>query len=450
MPLRELAESTPNEGLLRIYSALSGEVLLTTSPAAIRDLLTVNAFDFAHQDLVKIAIKRFTGSNLGFLNNDDFKLHRKNMMPAFTTGHVKKLTHIFWDKAQEMVHCIEDELRTNPDAKINFREYVSRATLDNIGLAGMGHDFQTLKEPDNELRNHYRKLILDPTRMFSWVGLMSRYIDMRALLNLPIKKLVEVKQSSVYLRGVTSKVIHERTERLRTNKGEADKDIITVALSSGIFDHGHLVDHVMTFLTAGHESTATAFEWTMYELGRRPEMQTRLRKELHQFLGPDLSAEDFGPQIKNLPYLVAFTSEVLRCYPFSPIIVKVASENTSIIGQRVPKGTVVLYAAEITNHDKSLWGEDADVFNPDRWIGEGRAKSGGASSNFAMLSFGAGPRNCIGQIFARSTLECLVAAVVSTFEIDLVNPDTAGALKFGQTKKSGEGVFGRLKLARRA
>lgn len=74
IPLRKLAETTPNDGLLRIYSALSGEALLVTSPPAIRDMLTVNAFDFAHQDLVKIAIKRFTGSNLGFLSNDDFKV----------------------------------------------------------------------------------------------------------------------------------------------------------------------------------------------------------------------------------------------------------------------------------------------------------------------------------------------------------------------------------------
>jgi hypothetical protein len=88
------------------------------------------------------------------------------MMPAFTVPHVRNLTDIFWRKAQEMVQCIGDELRANPDAPINFREYVSRATLDNIGLAGMGHDFQTLQQPDNDLRSHYRKLILDPTRVF--------------------------------------------------------------------------------------------------------------------------------------------------------------------------------------------------------------------------------------------------------------------------------------------
>ncbi|KAJ6088621.1 hypothetical protein N7486_009882 [Penicillium sp. IBT 16267x] len=450
VPLRKLVESTPNEGLLRIYSALSGEVILATSAPAIRDMLTVNAFDYAHQDLVKIAIKRFTGSNLGFLSNDDFKLHRKNMMPAFTVPHIRNLTDIFWRKAQEMVQCMGDELRANPDAPINFREYVSRATLDNIGLAGMGHDFQTLQQPDNDLRNHYRKLILDPTRVFSWVGLLSRYFDMRVLMKVPVKKLIEISNSANYLRGITGGIIRQRKEKLVADEDLSKKDIVTVALASGVFEEHHLIDHVMTFITAGHESTATAFEWTMYELGRRPEMQQLLRAELHDALGTNLAATEYGPRGQNLPYLNAFCNEVLRCYPFSPIIIKVAKQDSMMIGHRIPKGTVVIYSAEVTNHDKTLWGTDADVFNPDRWIGEGKANSGGASSNFAMLTFGAGPRNCIGANFARATLECLVAAVVSTFEIGLVNPDTAGKLKFGQTNKSAEGVFGQLTFVRAA
>jgi hypothetical protein len=61
---------------------LSGEALLVTSPPAIRDMLTVNAFDFTHQDLVKIAIRRFTGSNLGFLSNDEFKACKQHIAPG--------------------------------------------------------------------------------------------------------------------------------------------------------------------------------------------------------------------------------------------------------------------------------------------------------------------------------------------------------------------------------
>lgn len=372
------------------------------------------------------------------------------MLPAFAVPHIKGLTHIFWDKALEMVGCMEADLKNNPQSLIELREYVSRATLDNIGLAGMGYDFQTLKQPDGELRQHFRKVILDQTKVFSYVGLLSRYVDMRILLKVPLRKLREIVEASYYLRAVSLGVIQERKEKLQKSEDMAGKDIITVALASGVFQERHLVDHVMTFLTAGHESTATAFEWTMYELARRPEMQQRLRAELRGAIGSDLAAVDFGPQVQNLPYLNAFCNEVLRCYPFSPIIVKVAQRPTTIIGQHIPKGTTVLYSAETTNHDKTLWGPDADIFNPERWLAPGAAKSGGATSNFAMLSFGAGPRNCIGQDFARATLHCLVAAMVATFEIDVANKATAGRLKFGQIKKSEEGMWARLKIVPRS
>ncbi|KAK2593257.1 hypothetical protein QQS21_009022 [Conoideocrella luteorostrata] len=328
--LRQIAENTPNNGILRLYSALSGEALLVTSPPAIRDLLTVNAFDFAHQDLVKIAIKRFTGSNLGFLSNEDFKLHRKYMMPAFTMTHILNLTPVIWTKALEMVECIKVQVLGSPDARIEFREYVSRATLDNIGLAGMGHDFGTRQNPNSELRRRYRKLILDPTKIFNWVGLLSRYFDMRLLLKMPLKKLREVSESAEFLRQITRSAIRKRKENFLGNRDLDDKDIITVALASGVFDERQLIDHVMTFLTAGHESTATAFEWTMYELGRRPEMQHRLLSELQECLGSDLAEVDFRSHLQKLPYLNAFCSEVLRCYPFSPIIVKVAKQETRI------------------------------------------------------------------------------------------------------------------------
>ncbi|KAI0169668.1 cytochrome P450 [Hypoxylon sp. FL1284] len=448
--VRKFAETTPNDGLIRIYSALSGEVLMVTNPSSIRDFLAAKAFDFGHQQLVQLAIKRFTGSNLGFLSTEDFKLHRKNMLPAFAIPHVKRLTHIFWDKALEMVGHMEDEIKSNPQGLIEIREYVSRATLDNIGLAGTGFDFQTLKQPDSDLREHFRKIVLDQTKVFSWIGLFSRYLDMRVLLAMPVKKVREVIAASHYLRGVTGRVIQQRKEKLVKDEDLAEKDIVTVALASGVFTDRELVDHVMTFLTAGHESTATAFEWCMYELGRRPAMQQRLRAELRGALGTDLAAVDFGPQVQNLPFLNAFCNEVLRHYPFSPIIVKTAHRDTVLNGVRVPKGTVVIYSAETTNHDKSLWGADADVFNPDRWLAPGMAKSGGASSNFAMLTFGAGPRNCIGQDFARATLHCLVAAMVASFEIEIANSDTAGRIKYGQTNKSAEGMWARLKLVSRS
>ncbi|KAK1499285.1 hypothetical protein CCUS01_00007 [Colletotrichum cuscutae] len=202
-------------------------------------------------------------------------------------------------------------------------------------------------------------MIIEPTRAFYWIELLSHHIDFRLLLKLPFKKNLEVVEASNYLRGVARTVVEERKKALLETKkgGNSDnvvgsvdgKDIITVALASGSFQGVQLVDHVMTFLTAGHESTATAFEWTMYELGRNPEIQQRLRSEIRRALKSNDSYDyagnprlNPGTIVQDLPYLNAVLSEVLRHYPFIPLLVRVTQKDTSLVGQPIPKGTPVL------------------------------------------------------------------------------------------------------------
>ena len=74
------------------------------------------------------------------------------------------------------------------------------------------------------------------------------------------------------------------------------------------------------------------------------------------------------------------------------------------------------------NRDPAHWGPDAGIFNPDRWMGPGRAGSGGASSNFAFMTFFHGPRSCIGESFARTEMACLLAVLVGRFEMELEDP----------------------------
>jgi cytochrome P450 len=227
-------------------------------------------------------------------------------------------------------------------------------------------------------------------------------------------------------------------ERL-SSKDNQNPDIISIALASGGFSEDELVDHVMTFLVAGHESTATAFEWAIYEIARRPEMQNRLRNDIRAHISSLKGGEDIGSSIESIPYLNAVCSEVLRFYPFVPFATRVASKDNTILGTFVPKGTVVAFAAHATNHDKSLWGPDADQFNPERWMGPGRARSGGSSTNYAFLTFSAGAKSCIGQGWTRSELACLVAATVGRFCIELANPEEK-RLKVGKTMKLHAGV----------
>ena len=102
---------------------------------------------------------------------------------------------------------------------------------------------------------------------------------------------------------------------------------------------------------------------------------------------------------------------------------RIAANDASINGQFIPKGTAVILPPLAFNTSKELWGEDAEDFNPDRWMAAGQHNSGGAQSNYAMMTFIHGPRSCIGQGFAKAEFACLVAAWVSAFHTEFEDPN---------------------------
>lgn len=215
------------------------------------------------------------------------------------------------------------------------------------------------------------------------------------------------------------------------------RNILSVAIESGGFTDEGLVNQLMTFLIAGHETTASALSFAICMLCQHPKVQIRLREEVRSLL-PDprspassISSND----IDSMPYLNAVCNEVLRLYPPVPLTVRVAAQDTTLIGHYIPKGTTIFMSPWATNADKDCWGEDAGDFNPDRWLGDGKANTGGIETNYAFLTFLHGPRSCIGQSFAKGEFACLLAAWAGTFETGFANADYVVKVKNGLTPR---------------
>jgi cytochrome P450 len=147
-------------------------------------------------------------------------------------------------------------------------------------------------------------------------------------------------------------------------------------------------------------------------------VQTKLRKEIRAQLPAitDPKASISSTEIDRLPYLNAVLNETMRIFPPVPLTLREAAHDTTIQGAFVPAGTTVVICPWAVNTSTHLWGADAREFNPDRWLGTGRANTGGADSNYAITTFLHGPRSCIGKEFA-----CLVAALIGRFELEFEN-----------------------------
>ncbi|KAL9604660.1 MAG: hypothetical protein Q9219_000380 [cf. Caloplaca sp. 3 TL-2023] len=375
-------------------------------------------------------------------------------MPAFAYRHIKDLYPVFWAKSSELAGALTDFISTKGTKTegfaqapvVDIADWSSRVTLDIIGRAGMGHDFGAIKDPATELNATYAKF-LSPERQTSMLLLLSLILPVWMVRALPVARNHEIPAAARTIRKICRQLIEEKKSEVNSKDEEAGIDIISVALRSGGFSEENLVDQMMTFLAAGHETTATAMIWAVHCLCQYPHYQTRLREEIRANLPSigDSSNPVSAETLDRLPFLHAVCNEALRLHPPVNFTLREAVKPTTICNEPVPAGMKIIICPGAVNHSKELWGPDASEFKPERWLGPGRAKSGGASSNYAFMSFLHGPRSCIGQAFAKAEFAVLVAGLVGRFEMELEDKEKEIEVSSGITARPKDGLRVRMR-----
>ncbi|GAB1539117.1 cytochrome P450 [Scytonema sp. NUACC21] len=175
-----------------------------------------------------------------------------------------------------------------------------------------------------------------------------------------------------------------------------------------------LRDELMTLLTAGHETTATALTWAMYWIHKLPAVKEKLLEEL------DSLADNSDPNsVLKLPYLNAVCSETLRIYPVGMLTFpRVVRTPVSLCGHELEPGTVVLGSIYLTHQRQDLYPEPKQ-FRPERFLER-------QFSPYEYLPFGGGVRRCIGTAFAQFEMKVVLAKILSQLDLVLV---TQGDIK---------------------
>jgi cytochrome P450 len=171
-------------------------------------------------------------------------------------------------------------------------------------------------------------------------------------------------------------------------------------------------DEAITFMLAGHETTANALSWMWYLLALNPDARTRLLDEVDAVLqGRTPTADD----LSNLPWTTAVFLEAMRYYSPAWAIPRVAVRDDVIGGHHVRKGTTVIIPVHLVHHDPRWW-PNPEEFDPTRFLpGESRHRP-----RSAYLPFGGGKRGCIGQGFATMESVLITAMLSQRYVFDLV------------------------------
>eukprot|EP00117_Sycon_ciliatum_P048497 scpid67987/ scgid2886/ Leukotriene-B(4) omega-hydroxylase 1; CYPIVF2; Cytochrome P450 4F2; Cytochrome P450-LTB-omega; Leukotriene-B(4) 20-monooxygenase 1 len=178
-------------------------------------------------------------------------------------------------------------------------------------------------------------------------------------------------------------------------------------------------EQVDTFLFRGHDTTASALQWTIYYLSLHEDIQEKCRQEVQSVLQKSgHSTETMNhADLTEMIYLTQVLKEALRLSAPVPFISRQLTQDTKVDGYTLPEGLQVQVPILDVHRNPQQW-SDADTFDPDRFCPEEISKR----HPFAYVPFSAGPRNCIGQTMAMDEMKTTLACTVNRFRI---RPDPA-------------------------
>lgn len=223
------------------------------SAEALSEVLVKRPYDFVKNDGARDFMSAILGKGLVTVEGDVHKFQRKRLLPSFGFRSIKELYPLFWKKSAQLVQCMEADLfqtsEKGAEAITDMNFWSTKVTLDMIGVAALGRDFNTLENSDDILVQSYEEL-LDPTP-----GKIALYILTSCqlpFLNKFIPGKVEKRfhLATATLRETCFNFLREKRHDLASDKG-ISTDVLTKLIETNEFADIELVDQLLTFIAAG-------------------------------------------------------------------------------------------------------------------------------------------------------------------------------------------------------
>ncbi|OAX34712.1 cytochrome P450 [Rhizopogon vinicolor AM-OR11-026] len=423
--------------VVRFKGSFGEDQLMISDPAALQYILVKSGYRFPKRRERRIISQMLNGKGLAWADGDDHKRHRKVMLPGFGAPESKAFLPLFKGCAESMCNKWMDVISNSTEQSVvlDIPVWLSRATLDAMGEAAFDVRFGCMDNDESALARAYSSMMTDifgsPSAKQIFFQGLSGYFPYRVL---------------EYF-GETSR--NPRIVRMREvgDIGKGSRDVFSLLVKANMdtdakakLTEEELLSQMRTILFAGHETTSNTISWALLELAKYPEIQSRLRAEIREAEAAMHARGDVEFTIADLddmPYTTAVVKEVLRFYPAAYQVYRSASQDdvlplshpiTTRFGKvihelPVKKGTRITVSIAAYNRNKDLWGEDAHVFNPERWLNgsakEKKATSVGVYSN--LMTFLGGVRACIGWRFAVIEIQAFLVEVVGKFEFALTD-----------------------------
>jgi cytochrome P450 len=345
--------------------------------------------EFAHHVLVENwqnyakgqAIRRVAlllGNGLMVSKGDFWKRQRRMIQPTFNHESLERSIQLITSVNTELLR--KWQLAAERNESVNVTRDVSSMALEVVLRFILGDDYELVGP-------HFDLLSQEPVRNIEFA------CSFRALGKMILPVIDRRRKDSVAYPDALGMMMQARDPQ----NGQLMQD-------------GQLIDEILTMIVAGHETTASTLNWAWYLISQHPEVEQKLSNELNALT----TCPGFGdlPQFLNTRQII---DETMRLYPAGWVVFRKALGNDRLGEYFVPTGTEIYVPPYFIQRHPDLW-EEPDRFNPDRF----RPENSKHRHRLATIPFSAGPRNCIGEHFARLEMQIHLMTIARHLKLKYV------------------------------
>ncbi|WJR68857.1 cytochrome P450 [Neorhizobium sp. CSC1952] len=385
--------------------------LIVNHPGLIRHVLVDNAGNYEMSEIRQLVLRPILRDGLLTAEGEVWKRSRKAMAPVFTPRHSKGFAGQMLRKSEEFAERYATAGTEGKvfDISVDMTDLTYAILSETLFSGEIAGDKESVSEDVDALLHRMGRIDpMDMMRAPPWVPRLTR-IGGRKVLD--------------KFRGIVAETMIERQRRMREEPDKVPQDFLTLLLQLEGPDGltmDEIEDNILTFIGAGHETTARALAWTLYCVAQSPQVRERMEEEIDRVLASGAEPVEW---LDLMPWVRASFEEALRLYPPAPSINRAAIEEdswTSPEGQtvKIDAGVTVLVMPWTLHRHELLW-EKPRAFMPERFLPENR----GSINRFQYLPFGVGPRTCIGATFALQEAVIALAVLMHRYRFD-VTPQT--------------------------
>ena len=371
------------------FHVMGTDFCAVTDPEAIRRILIGESDDYEKGELARKQIGGFLGEGIFFAEGDRWRRQRKHIQPVFFRERLDAYVPTIRDEAERLAN------RWHVETVVDLEASMLETTLRILGRTLFGvsvEDEPVLQEVTPAILARF-----DTTSVHA-------YLPDSA----PIPAIRRYRRGTDRLHEFIEELMVKTRERPPEARGDDLLSILVGLVEADVLSETEARDNLVTFLFAGHETSAHGLTFTLCELARNRDKQEAIHEEVASVLdGTSPSASE----LSALERTERAIDEGLRLYPPAYLTFREPIRDVELGGYTIPAGTTLSIPQWVVHRDARWW-EDPETFRPDRFATEHSDRP-----EYAYFPFGGGPRHCIAMRFALVEMKIVVATLLSRFDV---------------------------------